>query len=660
MTGRHAAGRPPRGSGDGDGDGDGDGGWSGRGEGGPWWERLGPAGGSLRWPLGPPGAAAPVPEGVGPAARPGPDGGRGDGCPVGAGPDDGPEGAGDGRDEGGERPVVTGYVVERRLGRGGSGEVWRARREGTAPGEGAPVALKVLRASVAGDAAARRRLEQEASLLASLSDEHVVPLVAVVATAPPRAATVLVLEHAPGGSLAALVARRGALDAAEVVTVLVPLAGVLDRLHAGGVVHGDVSPGNVLFAADGRPLLGDLGTASLLSCGAPVPGREDGSGRPVEHDDVHATAGYADPDRAAGGGPTAAGDVFALGACAWHALTGVRPGSPEVRPPLVTLRPDLPLDLVDLLEDCLELDPARRPAAADLARRAWEAVEAEPVRLVGTDPLAPPDEVITHRVRAAARRSTPEPVTPARRRPRRPRAGTLLLGGAGVVALVVLAVVGGTAVLPVVPTADRGGEVVAGAPALPSAPRTSSPGPAATPSSAATTQAPAPALATKAPPDEVARTGPQEEVAQEEAAQEEAAQEEETLRGDDPVAVVQALADVRALAFATRDEQVLRRAVEPGSAAMAADERSMAALAAREGRLEGLQVEVLSATRVDPAEVVDGAALVDVRTRTSGHRLVGDDGEVLDQVPPTEDVQARLSLVREAGAWRVADVLPVP
>ncbi|WP_299035091.1 serine/threonine-protein kinase [uncultured Pseudokineococcus sp.] len=310
---------------------------------------------------------------------------------------------------------MPGWEVERFLGRGGSGEVWRARE--VASGDAA--ALKVLRGSVAADAAARQRLEGEAALLAALDDPHLVRLRGLAQTDEARPRPVLVLDHAPGASLAALVAERGALDPGEVVTVLVPLAGVLAGLHATGVVHGDVSPGNVLFAEDGRPLLADLGTAGLVACGT---AGEPPS--PVPEVLLELTPGYADELRAAGGPATAEGDVHALGACAWHALTALVPGPSSQRPPLVTLRPDVPRDLVDLVEDCLEPDPSRRPDARDLARRAWESAEAEPVRLVPTDPSAPPDEVITHRVRAAAqqpeawRTSLDEhpPISRARRR----------------------------------------------------------------------------------------------------------------------------------------------------------------------------------------------------------------------------------------------------
>jgi serine/threonine protein kinase len=98
-------------------------------------------------------------------------------------------------------PVVPGYTLQELLGRGGSGEVWRA----VPRGGGAPVAVKVL---VAGDP---ERQAREAALLGELDHPHLVRLRDVVHQ--PRrggeSRVALVLDLLPGGSLAALLARRG-------------------------------------------------------------------------------------------------------------------------------------------------------------------------------------------------------------------------------------------------------------------------------------------------------------------------------------------------------------------------------------------------------------------------------------------------------------------
>src|ERR671921_2039332 len=231
----------------------------------------------------------------------------------------------------GAQPVVPGYTLEARIGRGGSGEVWRAvPRRG-----GAPVAVKVL---VAGDP---ERQAREAVLLGELDHPHLVRLIEVVHQ--PRrggaARVALVLDLLEGGSLAALLARRGRLRPGEVVTALAPVAATLAHAHERGVVHGDLSPGNVVFTAEGRPVLTDLGVARVL-------GEE--AAREV-------TPAYVDPSVARGGAPGPASDVFGVAAAAFHALTGVAPWNAAT--PADTLRVAAEGVLPDLAELASDAPP---------------------------------------------------------------------------------------------------------------------------------------------------------------------------------------------------------------------------------------------------------------------------------------------------------------
>ncbi len=260
---------------------------------------------------------------------------------------------------------VAGYTIDRRLGAGGHSQVWLAHTPA-----GDPRALKVLTSREAGSDS------REAQGLARLRHPHLVHLHEVTNTA--EGQVVLVLDYISGGSLAALVAARGALDPGEAVTLLTPLAGVLAHVHAQGVAHGDVSPGNVLFGQDGRPLLCDLGVLRLVGLEA----REQG------------TPGFSDDM-----GEGAAADVFGLGAVAWFALTGRPPQAAAVRPPLLALNPAIPAELAAVVERCLVADPTKRPDANDLAVAVFDAAPAEPVRLVPTDPDADPLHVVTQRLR---------------------------------------------------------------------------------------------------------------------------------------------------------------------------------------------------------------------------------------------------------------------
>ena len=266
-------------------------------------------------------------------------------------------------------PVVPGYTLEARLGRGGSG---RGVAGGSRRG-GPPVAVKVL---VAGDP---ERQAREAALLGALDHPHLVRLLEVVHQpqrgGAPRVA--LVLELLAGGSLAALLARRGRLRPGEVVTAIAPVAAALAHAHGSGVVHGDLSPGNIVFTAEGRPVLTDLGVARVLG--------ETSAGE--------VTPAYVDPTVARGGAPGPASDVFGVAAAAFHALTGIAPwnaatpgdtlrvAADGLLPDLAELAPEAPPELVAVIGRGLAADPHDRGSAAAFALDLRHACRPEPVRL---------------------------------------------------------------------------------------------------------------------------------------------------------------------------------------------------------------------------------------------------------------------------------------
>ena len=314
--------------------------------------------------------------------------------------------------------TLPGYDVEALIGFGATGEVWRAREQAT----GDTVALKRLREGA--DPTALAALRREATLLATLDTPYVVRLRTVVGD-------VLVLDHAAGGSLAALLARRGALEPGEVVTVAAPLAVGLAAAHAAGLVHGDVSPANVLFTADGMPMLSDLGVARV-------------AGQRLAT--VDGTAEYVDPSVAAGAEPDAAADVWSLAAVCHHLLAGTPPhdGASAAavlgaavageRAPLGLLAPHAPRPLVAAVEAALAADPGSRPDAAAFASLLRRAHAAAPVRLTTGPPTA---AAVEGRPTHVVRVTPPDPAGTGRHRRRRVPRSTLPV--LGLVVLVVLA-----------------------------------------------------------------------------------------------------------------------------------------------------------------------------------------------------------------------------
>lgn len=270
-----------------------------------------------------------------------------------------------------EPPAAPGITVERLLGGGSRALVWLVWWDSPAEPDwhlvdGCPptaFALKVPRARLAGRPPLHH-VTAELQALDMLRHEHLVRAYGALETSQGIG---LMLEPYSAGSLAQLLRGVGRLELGEVVTVLTPIATALGALHQGGVAHGDVSPGNILLAADGKPALGDLADAPILGTprsdtgtpGFAAPERELEGRLPSGADSA--------TRRAARAGLAPEADVYSLAAVAWFALTGSTPAPDRRRAPLRSLRPELPASIAGLLESALGGDPARRPDAQDFA-----------------------------------------------------------------------------------------------------------------------------------------------------------------------------------------------------------------------------------------------------------------------------------------------------
>lgn len=304
------------------------------------------------------------------------------------------------------RPDVEGYRVGRMLGRGSSAVVWLA----TERASGGSVALKCFDRGPSGAGGVtepgpetEEAVRREVRILSVVDHAHLVGVRDVVrfrAGDDGGTGLALVLDYAPGGSLAELIAARGSLGAGETVTILTPVAQALSYLHGRGFTHGDVSPGNVLFTAHGKPLLSDLGVGRMIADAA----------------DAHpaGTGGFQDPTPVdpfrAGLQPEA--DVYSVAALGWYCLTGTPPPPEPQRAPLPLLVPGVPAALTAALESGLRLDRRLRPSAADFAAAVYRSATAAPVDLtVSAHPtvlpelLTRPSGPATPRERRAARRS---------------------------------------------------------------------------------------------------------------------------------------------------------------------------------------------------------------------------------------------------------------
>jgi tetratricopeptide (TPR) repeat protein len=240
------------------------------------------------------------------------------------------------------------FVLVRRIGRGGSAEVWLA----TDRLRGGEVALKFFDETVTGDPARLARLESEVALATSLPPAQVV---AVHGLERIDSFTFLVMDYLEGGDLGQLRGRSFESWSRAVDDV----AAALEALHARGLVHGDLKTSNVFLDAQGRARLGDFGLTALA-----------GSLR-SGHSPYNAS-----PQQLRGEPAQPADDLYAFGAMLYELISGHPPYYPEITrervlhepvPPLLP-RGVVPAGVRELALRLLAKSVNQRPANATIVR----------------------------------------------------------------------------------------------------------------------------------------------------------------------------------------------------------------------------------------------------------------------------------------------------
>ncbi|MGH3248310.1 MAG: serine/threonine-protein kinase, partial [Trebonia sp.] len=251
---------------------------------------------------------------------------------------------------------VGGFRLQARLGAGGMGRVYL----GYSPG-GRPVAVKVVHPDLARDPEFMQRFRREVNAAQAVSDAYTA---AVVGAGPDDSPPWLATTFVPGPSLADLISRAGPLPEDAVWRLAGGLAEALQAIHAQGLVHRDLKPGNILIAGDG-PRVIDFGI-SRVTGGTVVTATRMTIGTPA----------YMSPEQAEGTTVSASSDIFSLGSVLAFAATGASPfgGGAEmfaVAYRVVHGEPSLtgvPASLRPMIDACLAKDPAARPLLGQLLR----------------------------------------------------------------------------------------------------------------------------------------------------------------------------------------------------------------------------------------------------------------------------------------------------
>lgn len=251
------------------------------------------------------------------------------------------------------------YAIKELVGRGGYGLVYKAEHLSLKR----QVAVKLLSPKFLPTPEHVERLAGEAVSLARVDHPNVAR---VYDFGTEQGIPYLAMEYVEGVSLAERLRTMGPLFPEDLDETARGLLAGIQAIHAAGLLHRDIKPGNVLLDIQGRAKLVDFGLARE------IPGNAAGRTRIFE-----GTAAYAAPELAEGRPPDVRSDLYSLGATLYHAATGQPPfpGSTTAErlanqrfgrlvPPR-HLSPRTPQAIEDLILGLLEKDPARRPASAE-------------------------------------------------------------------------------------------------------------------------------------------------------------------------------------------------------------------------------------------------------------------------------------------------------
>ena len=270
--------------------------------------------------------------------------------------------------ERGVRARVAGYEIIERIGRGGMGQVFRARQLSV----NRIVALKVLSAGLARDPDFVRRFSREAQLAGKLDHPNIVR---VLNFGEDSRRYFMAMEFVEGRSVAQFIQQEGRLPLERAIEIGIQVARGLQHAHDRGIVHRDVKPSNILIHIDGLAKVSDLGIAREAG--------KDGSGTPL----LIGTPAYVAPEQVQTHTADARSDIYSFGATLFHMLTGRPPfegatayevvsqhiSSPP--PSLRELRPEIPEGVEAIVHRMMAKRPLERYASCEEVARELEATQ---------------------------------------------------------------------------------------------------------------------------------------------------------------------------------------------------------------------------------------------------------------------------------------------
>ena len=256
------------------------------------------------------------------------------------------------------RTIDGRYTLHEEIGSGATGSVFKAHDALLDTW----VAVKLLKPEYTANRNALERVRQEIVLSRDIAHPNILR---VYHMASYEGGTYLTMQWIKGGTLAEVIAERGALPTAEVLTLATKLSSALAAAHSHNVLHRDIKPGNILVNEEGEPFLADFGLARLIG--------EHGL---TQHGVFVGTPHYCSPEQVALEELDERSDIYGLGLVIFEMATGQRPFEAETvaeilamqrsapPPDPTTISPSIPGELAAITLRCLAKAPADRIANA--------------------------------------------------------------------------------------------------------------------------------------------------------------------------------------------------------------------------------------------------------------------------------------------------------
>lgn len=260
--------------------------------------------------------------------------------------------------------TLGGYSLIRRLGRGGMADVYLAEQCSLKRN----VALKVLKPDLATDASYVKRFQREAQAAAALVQANIVQIYEVGCES---GYYYIAQEYIRGRNLKQYLDRHGAVEPVLAINVLRQTALALQKASELEVVHRDIKPENIMLSTKGEVKVADFGLARANRL---VSGDEKALTQ------IGVTMGtplYMSPEQVGGEPLDHRSDIYSLGVTAYHMLAGEPPFDGETAlaiavqhvnkpvPALEETRPDIPLELANVVKKMMEKQPKDRQQSAD-------------------------------------------------------------------------------------------------------------------------------------------------------------------------------------------------------------------------------------------------------------------------------------------------------